>query len=50
MTKYRVRNDDEKGEFEIEDVRLVESKTRRLLGTAVVSVCLATLRQAISGF
>jgi hypothetical protein len=41
--KFRVRTDDEKGEFEVEDVRLVDAKMRRLLGLVVVPVCLLTL-------
>jgi hypothetical protein len=43
MTKYRVRNDDEKGEFEIEDVRLGEAKDRGFIAKAVVAVGLTVL-------
>jgi hypothetical protein len=43
MTKYRVRNDDEKGEFEIHEVRLLEAKNRGFIVKAVVIGGLALL-------
>ena len=43
MTKYRVRNDDEKGEFEIKEVRLLEARNRGFIVKAVVIGGLALL-------